>query len=527
MSLSTIAQGASSVVEGLFRAAMLAGTLAASACVANQPPQTIPVSTSARPQRASGPAEAARAVRELRTDLGRVFGAPIMNRGVWGIDIRSLDTGERLYSLNAGKLMMPASNMKILTLAAAAEVLGWDFRFTTALETGGTVIDGVLHGDVVVRSNGDPSINAREERADAVLSGWARALQAAGISSIDGRILGDDQAFDDDGLGAGWAWDYLQYGYAAPVGALEFNENTAVLTISPGPAAGDTVILNLTPGTGFTLLNRAVTGAADSADTIDYRRHIDRAALEVTGSIPAGTPEATRIVAVVNPTVFFAQAVKDGLTARGIAVTGQAADLDDVAAEIQAHGPPERRVLVSTESPPLREIATILMKVSQNLYAETLLKALGAARGGLGTAEGGRIAVRATLDGWGVPRDAYVMFDGSGLSRYNYVTAETLTSVLERMYRDPRHREAFVATLPIAGKDGTIAARLRRTRAEGNAVAKTGSISNVRALSGFVRTRDGEMLVFAILSNDFVIPAATVNWIADLGVEILSNFTRR
>jgi PBP4 family serine-type D-alanyl-D-alanine carboxypeptidase len=182
---------------------------------------------------------------------------------------------------------------------------------------------------------------------------------------------------------------------------------------------------------------------------------------------------------------------------------------------------------VSTKSPPLRDIATVLMKVSQNLYAETLLKALGAAGGGLGTAEGGRLAVRKTLGAWGVPDDGYVMFDGSGLSRYNYVTAATLTTVLERMYRDPRHHDAFIATLPIAGRDGTIGARMKRTRAEGNAVAKTGSIANVRALSGFVRSRDGEMLVFSILTNAFVIPAATVNWIADLGVEVLSNFTRQ
>jgi serine-type D-Ala-D-Ala carboxypeptidase/endopeptidase (penicillin-binding protein 4) len=466
-------------------------------------------------------------VRELRSDLGRVFGAAIMDRGVWGVDVRSLDTGERLYSLNAGKLMMPASNMKILTVAASAEVLGWDYRFTTTLETGATVANGVLRGDLFVRSNGDPSINARDVRADAVLSEWARGLQAAGISSIEGRIIGDDQAFDDEGIGAGWAWDYLQYGYAAPVGALEFNENVATLAIAPGTAAGDPVILRLTPGSGFMLLNRAVTAATGSEGTLDYRRHMDRAMLEVTGSMPAGSTETTRNVAVVNPTVFFAQAVKDGLTARGIAVSGEAADLDDVAASLQAQGPPDRRVLLSTASPPLRDIATVLMKVSQNLYAETLLKALGAARGGLGTAEGGRSVVRTALDAWSVPRDAYVIFDGSGLSRYNYVTPETLTNVLAHMYRDPRHREAFISTLPVAGKDGSLASRLKRTRAEGNAVAKTGSISNVRTLSGFVRSRDGEMLVFSILANDFVISAATVNWIADLGVEVLSNFTRR
>jgi PBP4 family serine-type D-alanyl-D-alanine carboxypeptidase len=282
--------------------------------------------------------------------------------------------------------------------------------------------------------------------------------------------------------------------------------------------------VTLSAGSGLELLNRATTGTAESENTIDYRRHIDRAVLEVTGSIPLAAQSDLRTVAVVNPTVFFAQSLKDGLVARGIGVTGQAVDFDDIAAEMPSG---DLRVLATTASPPLGEIATVLMKVSQNLYAETLLKALGAARNGLGTAEGGRVAVRDTLTAWGIPRDAYVMYDGSGLSRYNYVTASTLTAVLEHMYKDPRHHDAFVATLPIAGKDGTIASRLRRTRAEGNAVAKTGSIANVRSLSGFVKTRDGEMVVFSILANDFVIPAATINWIADLGVEILSNFTRR
>ena len=187
----------------------------------------------------------------------------------------------------------------------------------------------------------------------------------------------------------------------------------------------------------------------------------------------------------------------------------------------------ERRVLVSTQSPSLREIAIVLMKVSQNLYAETFLKAIGASRGGLGTFEGGLSHVRATLTSWRIPEDGYVLYDGSGLSRYNYLAASTVTAILAHVYKDQALREPFLATLPIAGKDGTISTRMKRTRAEGNALAKTGSISNARSLSGFVKTRDGEMLVFSILANDFVIPAATVNWIADLAVEHLSNFTRK
>jgi D-alanyl-D-alanine carboxypeptidase/D-alanyl-D-alanine-endopeptidase (penicillin-binding protein 4) len=449
-----------------------------------------------------------------------------MARGVWGVDVRSLDTGETLYRRDAERLMMPASNLKIVTLAVAADVLGWDHRFSTTLETTAPIEGGVLEGDLFVRGGGDPTINSRSDRVTAVLTEWVAALRDAGIQRIDGRIIGDDQRFDDDGIGPGWAWDYLQYGYAAPVGALELNEDIAHLTISPGGRVGEPAVAALAPGAGLRVLNRVTTGAEGSASDVDFRRHLDEPLLEITGSIAFASPPLDRTVAVVNPTLFFAQSLKDALVEHGIAVAGAAVDLDDVAASL-AGSAAERRVIVSTPSPPLREIATVMMKVSQNLYAETLLKEIGASRGGLGTYQGGLAAVRAGLAAMGIPSDGYVIADGSGLSRYNYLAPATITSILERMYRDPKHHDAFLATLPIAGKDGTISTRLKRTRAEGNALAKTGSIANARSLSGYVRTRDGEMLVFSIMANDFVIPAATVNWIADLGVEYLANFTRK
>ena len=474
-------------------------------------------------------------VRELRADLNTIFNSPINERGVWAVDIRSLDSGERLFELNSGRLMMPASNMKILTLAVAAELLGWDYRFTTTLEARGTIANGVLHGDLIVKSNGDPTVNTRDGRGVTVFDEWARALHVAGIDSVDGRIIGDDQAFDDESIGAGWAWDYLQYDYAAPVGALEYNEDVATLTIAPASDSGALAIAQLQPGSGLELVDHAMTGPVGSTNTIDYRRHLDRPVLEVTGSIPLGANTDTRSVAVVNPTLFYAQSLKSELSTRGIAISGPAVDFDDVAAELSStstttdHGGSGlmSTMIAQTESPPLRDIATVLMKVSQNLYAETLLKALGASQGGLGTTEGGRIAARKTLSDWGVKTDSYVMYDGSGLSRYNYITPATVVDVLVHMYKDPRHHDAFLSTLAIAGKDGTIATRMRGTRAEGNAIAKTGSISNARSLSGFVKTRDGEMLVFSILANDFVIPSSTITTMADLAVESLANFTRK
>lgn len=496
-----------------FRPLLLAALLALSACAFRQ--------TSASP---SAPHPA---ILAIRSDLARVFDAPLMQRGVWAVDIVSMDTGEHLYSRNAGRWMIPASNMKILTLAGAAETLGWDFRFRTSLEARGSIAGGVLQGDLIVRSNGDPTISGRNDRASQVFQEWIAALDAAGVTAIEGRIVGDDQLFDEDRLGAGWAWDDLQYRYAAPVGALEFNENSASLEVLPGSSQGAPVAVSLAPGSGLTLVNRAITGPPGSEDIIEYRRLSDGPVLEVMGSVPADAGLTRYFVAVVNPTVYFVRSLKDALAAAGVTVSGEAVDFDDVAAGLQALPPGPARVLASTESPPLREMAIVLMKVSQNLYAETLLKALGASRGGLGTTAGGRRAVRSVLSGWAVPEDAYAMSDGSGLSRYNYVTAASLTTILERLYRDPRHREAFLATLPIAGKDGTLASRLKRTRADGNALAKTGSLANVRALSGFVRTRDEEVLAFSILANDYAIPAATVEYIADVAVETLANFTRQ
>ncbi len=502
-----------------FRGVAAVALILAAACGSNRAPQPFP----------STPKPAG-AVHALQTDLHTIFNAPVMARGVWGVDVRSVDSGEVLFSHNGDRLMMPASNMKILTLAAAAHTLGWDYRFTTTLETTAPVENGVIRGDVFVRSNGDPTINNRENRAAAVFDAWAKALRDGGITAVEGRVIGDDQAFDDDGVGPGWSWDYLEAGYAAPIGALQYNENTAELSITPGAVAGDPAIVVLAPGTGLSVLNRATTiqPEADARPaTVDVRRRIDRPEIEISGMVAIGAKPARRTVAVLNSTLFLAQAVKDGLASRGVEVRGIAVDADDIAGELVATASAERRVLARTESPTLREIATVLMKVSQNQYAETLLKAIATKEGAIGTTDSGRAVAVQVFSSWNIPRDGYVMSDGSGLSRYNYVAPSMVTAVLQRMYQDPVHREPFIATLPIAGKDGTISTRMRKTRAAENAVAKTGSIANVRSLSGFVKTRDGETLVFSIIANDFVIPAATVTWIADLAVETLSNFTRR
>jgi len=464
--------------------------------------------------------------RQLVSDLNRIFSAPVMEHGLWGVEVKSIDSGRVLYTRDARTMMMPASNMKILTLAAAAETLGWDHRFTTTLESSGDdVASGVLNGSLIVRGGGDPTINTRNGRASALFDEWAAALKAAGITRIKGNVVGDDSAFDRRLLGQGWAWDYLQDGYAAPVSALEFNENIATLQIRPGTKAGDAAGLELPPGTGLGLLHHATTGDAGSRTAIVVQRALDGAWLDVSGSIAADASPVTRDIAIGNPALYFAHALTLALIDRGIAIDGIPVEMQQWAGRVSEI---PRRVLVESHSPPLRDIAATMMKVSQNLYAETLLKAMGAARsGGAGAADAGIAAVRDVATAWGIAADGYVQVDGSGLSRYNYLTADAIVTLLEHLYRDARHHDAFLAALPIAGRDGTIASRLKATRAEANATAKTGSIANTRALSGYVRTADGETLAFSIIANSFAVPAATVNYIADVAVETLANCSRR
>ncbi len=232
-------------------------------------PATAPPATRGTPDAVPAPVQPT-AVEQLRAELDKLFRAPAFDRMLWGIQIQSLTTGEILYGLNATKLVMPASNMKIVTLAAAAERLGWDYAFETKLVATGPIERGVLEGDLEIVGSGDPTINGRSGSATAVFEDWAARLREAGISAIDGRIIADDRAFDDQSLGAGWSWDYLVYGYAARVTALQYNENVAQIAVRPGSSPGAAATVSVRPeGTGlttictaFSLYCSAVTGAA-------------------------------------------------------------------------------------------------------------------------------------------------------------------------------------------------------------------------------------------------------------------------
>jgi D-alanyl-D-alanine carboxypeptidase/D-alanyl-D-alanine-endopeptidase (penicillin-binding protein 4) len=347
-----------------------------------------------------------------------------------------------------------------------------------------------------------------------VLQTLARQVREAGITKIEGGIIGHDDLFDDNGFGDGWTLDNLPYGYAAAVSALEYNEGSIDLVIRAGAAAGDAVAIQVRPqGSGLQIDNRLVTVEETAAGRLTLHRQPGSSRVLVHGQIPAKAAPFARTASVDNPTAFFVSAFRAALVAEGIEVIGDAVDIDDFPAKPDVSG---ARTLVSHRSPPLRQIAASMMRVSQNQYAETLLKAIG-----------GRDKARAVLKSWNVADDSYAIADGSGLSRYNYVTSEVLVRILGHMRADPKHASAFADALPVAGREGTLSRRLAGTAAEGRVRAKTGTVDNVRAIAGYVDAANGETLLFSIIANNFTVPTSVIDGAADKALIRLATFSRQ
>ena len=445
--------------------------------------------------------------RNLTSDLDDIFNAPVLARALVGVRIESLRDG-LLYEKNGGKLVVPASNMKLLTLAVAARRLGWDYTFDTRLQAAGPIESGSLRGDLIVEGTGDPSIMASAPGPAALFDEWADTLWKAGVRRVTGRLIGDDNAFEDGGLGAGWSWDYLSAAYAAPTGALNYNENIVAVRVSAGPAEGAAARIEITPaGHLLEVTNDVRTSASGTAASLELIRLAGTTALTVRGTVPLGGKPAIRTAAVDNPTGFFIEAFRLALASRGIAVHGGAWDIDDLA---DAPAPTRRRVLATRRSLPLSSLGGYFLKESQNFYGETLLRAIGR-----GSADAGRRAVRDTLGDIGISADSFVMYDGSGLSRYDYVTADAIVMLLKHVWTDETLRGPFLAALPVGGHDGTLDTRMKGPPLAGRVQAKTGTILNMRALSGFLTTESGEKIVFSIIANHFTAPNNEIDAIAE------------
>jgi D-alanyl-D-alanine carboxypeptidase/D-alanyl-D-alanine-endopeptidase (penicillin-binding protein 4) len=465
--------------------------------------------------------------RALRRAIDSVVNAPEFANGHWGVLV--VDTkGDTLYSHNAGKLFMPASNQKILTSAVAWHQLGPDYSYRTSFVAHGAIEGGVLNGDLGVVGRGDPSVSDHM-RGDAMqpLLAIADSLAARGITRIRGKLLAEGNAFPDAVLGFGWSWDDLEDDYSAAIDELLFNEGFTNIIVHAGAVAGDSVRVETMPTRAWPRLRVSVATVAPvvmPGDTtlprpprpvVTIQKDTLNGDVLVGGSIAAGRTD-TLVVTHRDPDAAYITAFREALASRGITIGDEA--VPSATAD----------TIVTMISPSLREILPPFMKPSQNQIGEMLFKTLGLERDStrLGTAAAGRRVVERQLLAWGADSSGFVVRDGSGLSRYDYVSPETILHVLDAMRRDTAFMTYYDA-MPIAGIDGTIRTRMRGTPAAGNVHAKTGSVAQARSLSGYVQALTGDTLMFSILANNWNVPASRVTAAADSIAARLASYRRR
>jgi D-alanyl-D-alanine carboxypeptidase/D-alanyl-D-alanine-endopeptidase (penicillin-binding protein 4) len=458
-------------------------------------------------------------------------GAPART-AFWGIQIVDLGSGKTLYELNPDRFFVPASNTKLFTTALALTRLGGDFTFQTRVVADSPPdTDGRVRGALRLVGGGDPNLSARAipyrmgpvtGNPLAAIEDLADQVAARGVKRVDGGIVGDDTWYLWEPYGEGWAIDDSQFDYGAPVSALTVNDNAATLGIRPGPREGDPAALAWNPPLEYYQVdNRIRTVAAGGERSIHFRRDPGSFEVRLWGRIPLRDRGEEMVLAIEDPALYAAQALRQALEARGVSVGGGATalhafpnetpDLTQVAAPPTAVAGVE---LARRVSAPLIEDLRITDKVSQNLHAELALRAVGRARRNLGSLEAGIEEVQAFLAEAGIDPGAYNLADGSGLARLDLVTPATVVKLLRFMYASPA-RENWISLLPVGGQDGTLSARFPESAVAGRVHAKTGTLAHVSALSGYLQRPDGGWVAFAILVNNYNGSAADVRGAMD------------
>jgi serine-type D-Ala-D-Ala carboxypeptidase/endopeptidase (penicillin-binding protein 4) len=437
-------------------------------------------------------ADPAPGVADLVKDLDQLLSDSRLVVARSGVVVKSAETGEELYAQDTGKVFVPASNTKLLTSAAAVDTLGLDYRFTTSVLSSGRRAGSTLAGDLYLKGTGDPTMLAADYDA------LAAKVADSGVKLVTGKLVADDTWFDDVRLGTDWAWDDEPYYYAGQISALtaspdtDYDAGSVVVSVSPGDTPGAPAKVTTTPETDYvTIENHATTGA--KTDVLVNRVHGTNK-IVITGTVAAKYNEW---VAVNDPTGYAASLFRKALAKHGVRVLGTTG---------QGATPAAAKSVAQRDSMPLGQLLVPFMKLSNNMHAEILTKAMGRKVSGKGTWDAGLAVTLGFAAKNGVK--TVRLRDGSGLSRLDGVTPGELTAYLIAMRSKPWFKTWYDA-LPIAGNPdhftgGTLSGRMRGTPAANNVHAKTGSLTSVTALSGYVTSADGEPLVFSILTNNYL-----------------------
>lgn len=444
-------------------------------------------------------------VSALKARFVSVLGSGALGRADWSVLAVSLDTGDTLFARNAEQALAPASNLKVLTVAAALHHLGPDFTWRTLLLTDALLDDGVLQGDVVLYGTGDPGLADRLlESDDAAFDDLALQLRAAGVKRIEGRVVGDGSFFTGPTRHPSWDPRDLNDWFTAASPALGYAENVVQFRIEPG-VTGDVPIVHMTPGHGgVPVQNEARTTAGRARAPLWLVRENPDEPVQVVGELQARSRDVYRSMTVQDPVLWSASAMAAALRRAGIEVRGGAAAAGEASTSLvsgrQVFGTASPRVLAAFQSPPLIETLKVVNQRSHNFYADMVLKTLGRVVAADGSFEGGARVVEAfAIEQVGIAPDEVAVVDGSGLSADNRASARALVQTVAWTLQGP-WATAFEASLPTAGSR-ELNRRMWRTAAAGNLKAKTGTIAGVSALSGVVTTRDGERVAFSVVGN--------------------------
>lgn len=456
---------------------------------------------------------------DLGAQVDAIANRPEFSRSRWGILIQPLSSTTTLYSRDAQKYFIPASNAKLLTTAAALQKLGADFRIKTSVYSG-------ENGSLYVAGRGDPSI------AEAQLKSLAQQLKQRGISQVN-QLIGDDSYFQGSAVNPNWEWEDAQAGYGAPINSLIFNQNAIDLLLSPQALGQPLKVTFAEPklANQWQLQNNSVTVAQNESEFIEIGREFDRPIIRVSGQLKVGGEPESAYVAVVNPANNFLQYFQQALAAEGIPVKQ---------ALVASASRNLNQELATVESPPLAELVRETNRVSNNLYAEVLLRLLGKVTDKMplpqtltgkmpvpqeDTGEMGLKELKTVLTQLGVNPNSYRLADGSGLSRHNLITPEALVQTLRLMANSPA-ASIYRQSLPIPGEKGTLKNRFNVTPNRVILQAKTGTMSGVSALSGYIEVPNYEPLVFSIIVNQSDLSTAKMRSATDEIVLLLNRLRR-
>lgn len=466
---------------------------------------------------------------QLKREILNILDAEETQNAFWGALIKREGSMEPFFAFNENKFFMPASNMKLYSTASSFVFLGKDFRYQTMIyHTGNLDENGIVHGDVVIVGNGDPSISGRYREGimtEQILDEWAQAFLDKGIKGIEGNIIGDDDFFEDEEVEGSWQYANLSYWYTAPSSALSINDNLYQFYMHPGKAAGEKAEIEAFLGTGYMQIqNDVITTGSKRRTDISFERETQGNRLRVWGEIPLGASRDRVRGCVYNATLFSAFLVKEALEKKGISIKGNATDIDDLDQVEKDNLRKNIYPIHNHVSPPLSEILRIVNKPSQNYYADMLLKTLGKRFRNKGSFNAGEEVVKDFLKLAGAQDwEEFQMWDGSGLSRRDLVQPRQTVALLEFMASQPDFKE-FYDSLAIAGVEGTIRSRMTKPPLRGNVHAKTGYIGYVRVLSGYVDDRTGQRWYFSLMCNHFTCSVSRIDALIDRVCEALGNY---